>query len=126
MKILILLVALMAVGALYQYSGKDERVAAMQLQSERVNEQDKILGRLLAINDEAVSGFVSEWREAYPSPSGEKLSELREIEQRIKNDKTAVTKMTREYKEKNSAFCRGEIKAVVSFSSDDDGCPPGL
>ncbi|PBV09241.1 hypothetical protein CJU35_05130 [Pseudomonas aeruginosa] len=125
MKLIFVLLAFFAVAALYQYSGKDERIAEMHMQSERVKEQDAILGRLLAMNDPAVSGFVSEWRQAFPEPATEKLSELREIEQRVKNDKTAVVQMTKAYKAKHSVFCSGEVKSVASMS-DDASCPPGL
>ena len=125
MQLVFIILAFFTVSALYQCSGQEERIAVMHMQTNRVNEQDAILGRLLAMNDPAVSGFVSEWRQAFPEPTTEKLSELREIEQRIKNDKTAVVQMTKAYKAKHSVFCSGELKSVAS-TSDDAGCPPGL
>ena len=49
-----------------------------------VESLDTILTGLQAMNDAAVSEFASDWRKAYPEPSPAKLSELRDIEQRIK------------------------------------------
>lgn len=57
-------------------------------------EQRIILARLEAKKDAKVSVFVQDWRVAYPSPSTEKLQELRVIEQKINNDITVAADFT--------------------------------
>lgn len=123
-KLILVVLAFVAVAALVDLGGADERAEQARYAAQRIESQDAILTGLQAMNDAAVSEFASDWRRAFPEPSPAKLSELRDIEQRIKNDKTAAVKMTRAYKMKNSPFCNGEVKAVVSLSSPD--CPPGL
>lgn len=122
-KILMGLIALFAVNALISMSGSSERVEKARYAAERVEKQDVILTSLVAMNDPTVNEFVSDWRTTYPDPTPENLSELREIEQRIKNDKAAVTKMTRAYKMKNSSFCNGNVQSILGTTPD---CPPGL
>ncbi|HDR9122379.1 TPA: hypothetical protein QDB15_006259 [Burkholderia vietnamiensis] len=123
-KLILVVLAFVAVAALVDLGGSDERAEQARYAAQRIESQDAILTGLQAMNDAAVSEFASDWRKAFPEPSPAKLSELRDIEQRIKNDKAAAVKMTRAYKMKNSPFCNGEVKAVVSLSSPD--CPPGL
>lgn len=123
-KMILVVLAIVAVGALVDLGGSGERAEQARYAAQRVERQDAILIGLQAINDATVREFATDWRRAYPQPSPINLSELRDIEQRIKNDKRAAAKMTRAYKMNNSPFCNGEVKAVVSLSSPD--CPPGL
>lgn len=123
-KLILVVLGILAIAALADLSGSEERAEQARYAAQRIESQDAILANLRAINDATVSEFASDWRKAYPEPSPAALSELREIEQRIKSDKTAAAKMTRAYKMKNNPFCNGELKAVVSLSSPD--CPPGL
>ncbi len=123
-KLILVVLAFVAVAALVNLGGVDERADQARYAAQRIESQDAILTGLQAMNDDAVSEFASDWRRAFPEPSPARLSALREIEQRIKNDKTAAVKMTRAYRMKNSPFCNGEIQAVFSSSSPD--CPPGL
>jgi len=123
-KLIMVILAFAGLSALMNLGDSDERAEKVRYAAQRIESQDAILTGLQAMNDAAVTEFASDWRRAYPEPSPAKLSELREIEQRIKNDKTAAVKMTRAYKMQNSPFCNGEVKAVVALSSPD--CPPGL
>lgn len=123
-KLILVALAFVAVWALVDLGGAEERAEQARYAAQRIESQDAILTSLQAMNDATVSEFASDWLKAYPQPSPPELSELRVIEQRIKNDKTAAVKMTRAYKLKNSPICNGEVKAVFSLSSPD--CPPGL
>jgi hypothetical protein len=123
-KLFLVVLAIVAVGALVDLSGSGERTEQARYSAQRVESQDAILTGLQAMNDATVSQFAYDWRTAYPQPSPGNLSELRDIEQRIKNDKTAAVKMTRAYRMKNSPFCNRKVEAVFSFSAPE--CPPGL
>ncbi len=126
-KLLMLLMAFMAISALINMSGSGERIEIAHRAAQRLDTQDEILTNLLAINDKDVSAFVAEWREEYPAPTSEQLSELKDIQQRIKNDKKEAIKMTHAYKVEHNPYCRGEgeIQSVFGFDSTSD-CPPGL
>lgn len=123
-KLILVVLAFIAAFALVDLSGSDERAEEVRYTAQRIESQDAILSSLQAMNDPVVSEFASDWRKAFPEPSPAKLSELREIEQRIKNDKTAAVQMTSAYKMENNPFCNGKLKSVTSLSSPD--CPPGL
>jgi hypothetical protein len=123
-KLILVVLAFMGIAALVDFSRSDERAEQARYAAQHIESQDTILTALQAMNDTAVSELASDWRKAHPQPSPAELSELREIEQRIKNDKTAAVKMTRAFKMKNSPFCNGTVKSVVGVSSPD--CPPGL
>lgn len=123
-KLICIVLAFIAIAALVNLGGSDERAEQARYAAQRVESQDAILTGLQAMNDAIVSEFASDWLRAFPELSPTKLSELRDIERRIKNDKTAAVRMTRAYKMKNSPFCNGEVQAVLSRSSPE--CPPGL
>jgi hypothetical protein len=92
--------------------------------TQRVKNQDAILGGLQASNNEVVSEFVRDWRKAYPEPTKENLSELRKIQQRIKKDKSTAIEMTQAYKIENLKVCRDAANAgTLSAVSE---CQPGL
>lgn len=58
-------------------------VVGQSEQAERTAQQGTLLERLEALNTPQVSLLVDEWREAYPSPSAERLTELRVLVQRV-------------------------------------------
>lgn len=123
-KVLCLFIAVLAVFALVDLREGEVRAAQIGAQAQRSESQDAVLTTLQAMNDPAVSEFATDWRKSYPNPSPAELAELRDIEQRIKNDRTAAVKMTRSYKMKNNPICSGQVSAVFSSSAPD--CPPGL
>lgn len=92
--------------------------------TQRIKNQDAILGGLQAANNEVVSEFVRDWRRAYPEPTKANLSELRKIQQRIKKDKSAAITMTQSYKMENIATCRESARAGTPLSLPE--CQPGL
>ena len=61
-------------------------VVGQSEQAERTAQQGMLLERLEALNTPQVSLLVDEWREAYPSPSAERLTELRVLVQRVSAD----------------------------------------
>lgn len=61
-------------------------VVGQSEQAERTAQQGTLLERLEALNTPQVSLLVDEWREAYPSPSAERLTELRVLVQRVSAD----------------------------------------
>lgn len=108
-------------------NGSAERAA---LETEKIKysarlleEQDAILVGLVAMNDNVVNELVNDWRRTYPNPSPKNMSDLKIIEQKIKNDKSEAIKMTKAYKRKNSPFCNGGVQSIVGETPD---CPPGL
>lgn len=92
--------------------------------SQRIKNQDAILGGLQAANNDAVSEFVKDWRKAYPEPSKDELAELRKIQQRIRKNKWAAEKMTQAYKMENVPACRKAAEAGLTLSMPE--CQPGL
>lgn len=92
--------------------------------SQRVKNQDAILGGLQAANNDVVNEFVRDWRKAYPEPSKDELAELRKIQQRIRKDKSAAAKMTQAYKIENIPACRDAAEAGRPLSMPE--CQPGL
>jgi hypothetical protein len=92
--------------------------------SQRVKQQDAILGGLQAANNAAVSEFVKDWRKAYPEPSKEELAELRKIYTRIKKNKSAAIKMTQAYKVETIRVCRDTAEAGLPLTMPE--CQPGL
>ncbi len=127
-KLFMVLLAMSSLSVLIYMSGSSERAEQARYSAQRIDNQDAILTNLLALNDKDVSTFVTEWRAQYPRPTQEQLSELKEIQQRIKNDKKEAVKMTRAYKMEHDAYCRGdgEIEAVFSFFESTPDCPPGI
>lgn len=122
-KFIMCILAILALGALNHMSSSDDRVEAARYEAQRIESQDLILSSLIAMNDVYVSQFVSDWVDTYPRPTPENLTELRLIEQALKNDKSAAIKMTKVYKAENSPLCNGDIQTVFSKAPD---CPPGL
>ncbi len=123
-KLICLALAFVGVGLLVNLGGANERAEEMRYLAQRTENQDQILIALLTLNDLTVTELVSDWREAYVNPSPANLSELREIEARIKNDKDSAASMTYAYKVKNNPNCSGEIKSVFSVSAP--VCKPGI
>lgn len=122
-KIIMFILALLALGALNHMSGSEDRVEHARYAAQRLESQDLILSSLVALNDVHVSQFVMDWVAAYPQPTPENLTELRLIEQAIKNDKSVAIQMTKAYKVENNPVCNGDIQTVFSKTPD---CPPGL
>lgn len=120
-----LIVVLMAgVGAAMYFAGADERVEQMRYAVERIEAQDKILAELVSTKDATVIELARDWREAFPEPSPSKLSELREIQQLIKNDRRAAGKMTLAYRRANNPLCNGTIQSVLVKAAPE--CAPGI
>jgi len=125
-RLIMVLIAVMALSALINMSGSSERAEMAHQAAQRLDAQDEILTSLLAFNDKDVSALASEWREEYPHPTPEQLSELKDIQQRIKNDKKEAIKMTHTYKVEHNAYCRGESEIESVFGDSTPDCPPGL
>lgn len=113
-----LLVVMVAYMAFFRDDGRD--AAAEAYTAQRVNEQDKILVELQSLNDPHVSDFVRDWRYYAPTPSPEQLTELRLIQQNIRNDKSVAEKYTLEWQNKNG-FC-SKVEGVFGKIE----CTPGL
>lgn len=92
--------------------------------SQRVKQQDALLGGLQASNNDVVTEFVKDWRKAYPEPSKEKLAELRKIYPRIKKNKSAAIKMTQAYKIETIRVCKDAAEAGLPLTMPE--CQPGL
>lgn len=120
-KFIVVAIGIAVILAVLNIGDSEERAAATQYAAARNEAQDRILVGLAAMNDPAVSEFVRDWRASFSQPTPEQLSELRLIEQNIKNDKSVAVKYTVSWKEKNS-FC-GQLTPVVG---SDPGCSPGL
>lgn len=122
MKIMVfLLVIMVAYMAFFRNNNQDNTKAAIITYSaERTNEQDKILVELQMLKDPHISEFVNDWRNYAPQPSPEQLSELRIIQQNIKNDKSVAEKYTLAWHNENS-LC-GQVPE--SFTKIE--CTPGL
>ncbi|SDJ11369.1 hypothetical protein [Pseudomonas abietaniphila] len=101
-----------------------ESAEAQRIDYSRQESQDQILAELIAMDDFYVTRFVADWRDAYPKPTGENLSELRQIEQSLKVDKRRAMKYTLDYHAHNDLACGGIVSAPLSFS--DPKCAPGL
>jgi hypothetical protein len=89
-----------------------------QIEAQHRDDQDRILVNLAAMNDPVVSEFVKDWLHAFPEPNAEKLSELRVIEQNIKNDKAAAAKYTLAWHREHDLACK--------VSGMGESCVPGL
>lgn len=76
-KLILVVLAFVAVAALVDLGGADERAEQARYAAQRIESQDAILTGLQAMNDAAVSEFASDWRRAFPEPSPAKLSERR-------------------------------------------------
>ncbi|HEP0118313.1 hypothetical protein [Escherichia coli] len=113
-----MMVFLLVVMVAYMAFFRDDGAAAYTAQ--RVNEQDKILVELQSLNDPHVSDFVRDWRYYAPTPSPEQLTELRLIQQNIRNDKSVAEKYTLEWQNKNG-FC-SKVEGVFGKIE----CTPGL
>lgn len=117
----LIFIGIAAVMALFNFGDSEQNAELVKYAAERNNAQDQLLVELAGINDPAVSEFVRDWRKVFPQPTPEQLSELRIINQNIKNDKSVAIKYTIGWKEENS-FC-GQLKAT--FGSN-PRCSPGL
>jgi hypothetical protein len=122
-KFILLAMGFVAVVSIYDSVNQNEREFMAQQLAQRLENQDKILVRLEAKNNDAVSRFVADWREAYEEPSPSNLSELRLIEQRINNDAGVAEKFTLAFKMANDPFCNGMVDAVFASRAV---CLPGL
>jgi len=89
----------------------------LRIDNSRLEFQDQILVRLGTIDDFYVTRFVADWRNSYPQPTGQNLSELRQIEQQIKVDKGRAMKLTLDYHEHNDARCI--VSSPVCTQTDD-------
>lgn len=69
-------------------------------QESRRSEQSAVLVELESLNHPAVSKLVNEWRLYYPSPTSERLAELKVLAQRIKNDPASAEKFSAAEKQK--------------------------
>lgn len=72
-----------------------------EAQAQRTAEQAKLLVGLEALRDPGVSKLVDEWREAFPKPTEERLTELRLLMERVKVDPASAAKYTAEAKDKH-------------------------
>ena len=63
-------------------------------QTERIAQQEVLLKRLEAVNRPDASLLVDEWRHSYPTPSVDRLTELRVLVQRVKADPGSTGKYT--------------------------------
>lgn len=123
LKKIIILTAAIIVSALVYFTirdGKDDQVLIAQ----RIAQQDAILGGLQATNDATVRQLVRDWRQAYPEPSPAELTELREMQNRIRKDKSAAAAMTISYKLKNVPKCIEQADPLLLAKMEE--CKPGL
>lgn len=123
LKKIIILAAVIIVSALVYFTirgGKDDQTLIAQ----RVAQQDAILGGLQAANDATVRQLVRDWRKTYPEPSPAELTELREIQSRIRQDKSAAAAMTIAYKLKNVPKCIEQTDPTLLPKMEE--CKPGL
>lgn len=82
-----------------------------EIQAKLDEEQRDILSRLESKNDPKVSEFVRDWRVAYPTASGERLQELRLIEQKVESDITVASSFTLAVQQKKA----DELNEAISF-----------
>lgn len=75
-------------------------VVGQSEQAERTAQQGVLLERLEALKHPQVSALVDEWRDAYPSPSAERLTELRVLVQRVQADPKSAEQYTASAKQK--------------------------
>lgn len=75
-------------------------VVGQSEQAERTAQQGVLLERLEALKQPQVSALVDEWRDAYPSPSAERLTELRVLVQRVQADPKSAEQYTARAKQK--------------------------
>lgn len=72
-----------------------------QRQDARSREQSAILVELESLNHPAVSKLVDEWRLYYPSPTAERVAELKVLAQRVKNDPASAVQFLATKKQKD-------------------------
>lgn len=119
----VIVVVLLLCISLSLCSNRDaERAETLRIDNSRLESQDQILAELLSVDDFYVTRFVADWRNAYPQPSGQNLSELRQIEQKIKMDRSSAMKFTLDYHQHNDFRC--QVSRPLSISGDQ--CNPGL
>lgn len=75
-------------------------VVGQSEQAERTAQQGALLERLEALNTPQASLLVDEWRDAYPSPSAERLTELRVLVQRVSADPRLAEQYTASAKQR--------------------------
>jgi hypothetical protein len=67
-----------------------ENYRSTQLQIRRTAEQTQLLADMETLQNPAVSQLVADWRLNYPDPSEERLAELRDLAQQVRNDPAAL------------------------------------
>lgn len=86
--IVVLIVAAGLVVSVMSWNGESER------QAQRATEQGRLLAELEALRNPDVSRLVDEWRSTYPTPSEDRLTELRVLSERVKADPASAAKYT--------------------------------
>lgn len=60
-----------------------ESYRSARMQAQRTAEQAALLSAMQALNNQAVSQLVDDWRLIYPEPSEERLDELRDLARQL-------------------------------------------
>ncbi len=122
MKIMMFILVIMVAYIAFFRDNEKDTIATSEVvySAERNNAQDKILVELQALKDPNISQFVSDWKYYAPQPSVEQLSELKIIQQNIKNDKNIAIKYTLKWHNENSLCSK-----VTSLVGEIE-CTPGL
>jgi len=95
-----------------------------ELQTSRNVDQRALLAQMEGINSPVISQLVDDWRKAYPEPTDKKLTELRIISQRVKNDPASAAEFTTAAKQKGADEVNSKFTNVFGSSVKADG--PGL
>lgn len=89
------------------------------IEAKRVSAQQDILLDIEKIGLPGASRFVDEWRNANPSPSDEKITELKVIAARIKANPTSAIDFTAEEKKRKQEAL--PFEPIVGFSEPHPG-----